>query len=200
MKDFLKRIKADYIMSSVLTIALGVVFIVFRAGILDLIGSVFAIILVTVGLLYVGSYFLGLMSNNFSIVMGLIVLAIGIWFLVQPRAVSGLIPILIGMVLMFHGIRGMLEAVASKNYGSKTWKLGMLFATISVVIGIICVVDAFGIMENAVAVVGIFLIYNGISNIFIAGGSTRAERRYRKGDTIDVEFVDDDTTGSIEGR
>ena len=51
--------------------------------------------------------------------------------------------------------------------------------------------NAFGIMEKATIVVGIILIYNGVSNIWIASRSTKAEKAYNKTHTIDVEFVED---------
>ena len=70
MKDFLKRIKADYLLSSILTIIFGLALIIGRAAILKTIGSLLAIILIVVGLIYVASYFIGATSNSFSAVMG----------------------------------------------------------------------------------------------------------------------------------
>lgn len=191
MKDFLKRIKADYLLSSILTIAFGIALIIGRAAILKAIGSVLAIILIILGVIYVGSYFIGATSNSFSAVMGAFVLAIGVWFLVNPEVIVGFIPKLIGMIFFFHGIRGILEAMVAKGFQAKTWKAGIIMSIISLVIGLLCMINAFGIMKNALALVGILLIYNGVSNIFIAGTSSRAERKYNKGETIDSSFVED---------
>ena len=52
-------------------------------------------------------------------------------------------------------------------------------------------VDAFGVMEKAIIVVGIVLIYNGIANIWIALSTSRAETVYKKNETIDVDFIDE---------
>ena len=62
---------------------------------------------------------------------------------------------------------------------------------ISLVLGVLCVVDAFGVMEKAIIVVGIVLIYNGIANIWIALSTSRAETVYKKNETIDVDFIDE---------
>ena len=41
--------------------------------------------------------------------------------------------------------------------------------------------------------VGIILVFNGISNIWIAGTATHAAKDYaRKNGTIDVDFVDEE--------
>jgi hypothetical protein len=44
----------------------------------------------------------------------------------------------------------------------------------------------------AIKLIGVALIYNGLSNIYIAIASSRSERRYSKNhETIDVEFNED---------
>ena len=67
MKDFMKRIKADYMLSSLMCIVLGIVFVIFKAGVLDLIGNVFAIALVVIGAVYLVCYFMNF-GSRFSIV------------------------------------------------------------------------------------------------------------------------------------
>ena len=73
------------------------------------------------------------------------------------------------------------------------WGVGILFSIVSLVLGILCIVNAFGLVKLTFAIIGIALIYNGISNIYIAIVSSKTERKYRKSqEAIDVEFVDDD--------
>ena len=109
MKEFLGRIKADFLLSSVLCIALGLVFIIWRASVLTIVANVLAVVLIIIGVVYMCSYFLNIVTNGFSAMLGLVVLAVGIWFLVQPKVVVSLIPIVIGLVLIFHSIRSIIE-------------------------------------------------------------------------------------------
>ena len=45
----------------------------------------------------------------------------------------------------------------------------------------------------SIMLVGIILVFNGISNIWIAGTATHAAKDYaRKNETVDVEFVDEE--------
>ena len=76
MKEFLRRIKADFLLSSVLCILLGVVFIIWNNGVLNVIGSVLAIGMIVIGVVYLGSFFLSIVTNGLSVVMGLLVLAV----------------------------------------------------------------------------------------------------------------------------
>lgn len=48
MKEFLGRIKADFLLSSVLCIALGLVFIIWRASVLTIVANVLAVVLIII--------------------------------------------------------------------------------------------------------------------------------------------------------
>lgn len=109
MKEFLGRIKADFLLSSVLCIALGLVFIIWRASVLTIVANVLAVVLIIIGVVYMCSYFLNIVTNGFSAMLGLVVLAVGIWFLVQPKVVVSLIPIVIGLVLIFTASGALLR-------------------------------------------------------------------------------------------
>ena len=192
MKDFFKAIKADYLLSSILCIALGIIFIILRGGVIELLGSVLAIAMIVIGAVYLGSFFLNFLTNGFSVLLGVLILAVGIWFLIQPSVIVSLIPIVIGVLLLFHGMRALKEILDAKKFGYSAWGTGFVLAVISIICGLICVFDAFGVMEKAVIVVGIILIFNGVSNIWIAVSATHAARDYeRRNGTIDATFVED---------
>ena len=176
MKEFLGRIKADFLLSSVLCIALGLVFIIWRASVLTIVANVLAVVLIIIGVVYM---------------LGLVVLAVGIWFLVQPKVVVSLIPIVIGLVLIFHSIRSIIEAVDARKYGYGGWSVGLIFSIISLIFGIICVTNAFDVMKTATVVVGIILIFNGVSNIWITSRATKAESAYNKQKEFEATFVED---------
>ena len=52
MIDFLRRIKADFLLSSVLCIALGLVFIIWRSAVLEIIAGILAVGLIIIGAVY----------------------------------------------------------------------------------------------------------------------------------------------------
>ena len=184
MKEFLGRIKADFLLSSVLCIALGLVFIIWRASVLTIVANVLAVVLIIIGVVYMCSYFLSIVTNGLSALLGLVVLAVGIWFLVQPKVVVSLIPIVIGLVLIFHSIRSIIEAVNARKYGYGGWSVSLIF-------GIICVTNAFDVMKTATVVVGIILIFNGVSDIWITSRATKAESSYNKQKEYEATFVED---------
>ena len=209
MREFLNRAKADYLLSSVLCIALGIIFVVWKGGVIDVIGTILSIAMIIVGIIYLGSFILSLATFGASTIVGILVLAVGIWFLIQPSLIVSLVPVILGVGLVFHGIRAVTEAVNAKKYGYEKWGMDLVFAIICLVCGLVCVFCPLGVLKQFIMLVGIVLIINGALNLWIAVTATRAARDYRRRtETVDTEFVenegdrdetDDQSRGSSEG-
>ena len=127
MREFLKRAKADYLLSSVLCIVLGIIFVVWKGGVIDVIGTLLSVAMIIVGIIYLGSFILSLATFGASTIVGILVLAVGIWFLIQPSLIVSLVPVILGVGLVFHGIR----AVTDMKSGA--WILYLLSSVWSVV-------------------------------------------------------------------
>lgn len=192
MKAFFKRIKVDFLLSSLLCILLGITFIIWNGQVIDVIGTVLSVGLLVVGIIFVLGYFSKLMESVPAILAGIIFVALGAWFLIEPARIFTLIPIVIGLVLLFHGIRGVTESLAAKTYGLGCWGVNFLLSAVNVVLGIICIIFSTKIIETAAIFVGIILIYNGLSNIWIIASGSRAKRMYDKTlGVIDVEVIEE---------
>ena len=184
--------KADYLLSSILCIILGVIFVVWRGGVIDVIGTILSVVMILVGVIYLGSFILSLATFGASTIVGILILAVGIWFLIQPSLIVSLIPVIIGVGLLFHGIRGVTEAISSKKFGYERWGLDLVFAIICLVCGIVFVFCPLGVLKQFILLVGIVLIVNGALNLWISLTATRAARDYRRrNETIDTDFVDE---------
>ncbi len=191
MKDFFKRIKADLLVSSVLCIVLGIVFIVWSEHIINAIGTFLAIILIVVGIVYLCGYLMNSTSNGLSAGLGVIVLIIGVWILIQPAIVISLIPIMLGVVLLIHGIRDLKTSFEARKYGYEAWGISLLLSVISIGFGVLCIVDAFAVLKIPFVLMGIALIYNGMSNIWISAKAAKAAKAFgEKNLPLDVEFKD----------
>ena len=185
MREFLKRAKADYLLSSVLCIALGIIFVVWKGGVIDVIGTLLSIAMIIVGIIYLGSFILSLATFGASTIVGILVLAVGIWFLIQPSLIVSLVPVILGVGLVFHGIRAVTEAVNAKKYGYEKWGMDLVF--------LVCVFCPLGVLKQFIMLVGIVLIINGALNLWIAVTATRAARDYRRRtETVDTEFVENE--------
>ena len=87
MKETLKRIKADIIVSALLCIALGIVLLVWPAETIDVFCKILAVGLIIMGGVDIASYFMNRSIHPFAGALGLIVLLIGIWIFLRPESI-----------------------------------------------------------------------------------------------------------------
>ena len=110
-----------------------------------MIGTLLSVAMFIVGIIYLGSFILSLATFGASTIVGILVLAVGIWFLIQPSLIVSLVPVILGVGLVFHGIRAVTEAVNAKKYGYEKWGMDLVFAIICLVCGLVCVLSAWSI-------------------------------------------------------
>ena len=121
MRETLKKVKADVILSALLCFALGVVLLVWSAETINIICRTLAVGLMIIGVVNIISYFRDKSMHMFSGVLGLIVLLIGAWLFMRPESVVSLIPIVIGVILAVHGIQDIKLAIETKNNSYEKW-------------------------------------------------------------------------------
>lgn len=189
MKDVLKKVKADMILSAVLCVAMGIVIFLRPAETIDVVCKVLAIGLAVLGGVELFSYFMNKAVHPFSGILGLIVLLIGIWIFLKPESIVSLIPIVIGVILAIHGIQDIRLALETKRNGYDKWWSMLIIAGISLVFGVLCIVNAFGMVKLALKFIGIALIYDGISDLWIVTRAVRtAKEMQEEADSLTVDY------------
>ena len=103
MKEALKRIKADVILSAVLSMALGVVLFVWSDQTINVICMVFACGLVVMGAVNLARFFTDRVMNTFSGILGLVLVLVGVWLFARPSYIAVIVPIVIGVSLLCTG-------------------------------------------------------------------------------------------------
>jgi uncharacterized membrane protein HdeD (DUF308 family) len=193
MKDFFKRVKADAIMSAVLCIALGVVLIVWPGETIDIVCKVLAAGLIILGGVELFSYITNRNGYMFTGILGLIVLIIGVWIFLKPSSIVSLVPIVIGVILAVHGVQDVKMALESKNGGYDRWWIMLIIAIISIAFGVLCIVNAFGMVKLAMQFVGVALIYDGISDLWVVTKTVRTVKDMeQEAKAVDVDYKEID--------
>lgn len=198
MMDKLKSTKADYVLSSVIYIVLGILFIIYQ-NMADIIGISVAIILILLGVIAIASYCFKLQTNILSLIVSIVIILFGAVILIRPEVIQILVPIILGALTMVFGIRGMkVSRDAYKlrmNAESNVWAIGFVTSVISFVVGVFFVLFGAQVISFAFKIVsvliGVGLIFNGVSNIWVAGHFAFTEKDYNKEHPIDTEFIEE---------
>ncbi len=188
MKEVLKKIKADTILSAVLCVILGVVLLVYTKQMTDLFCKLLALVLIVMGVAHIITYFTDRMGNNLRLVAGIIVLLLGVWIFINPEIIISLIPAIIGAILFLHGVEDLRLAIQAKEAEGSAWISCLILAIVNLAIGILLIVKAFEAAQIAFKLIGIALIYDGVSDIWIVSRAVKAAKQMEQ----DLNAIDTD--------
>lgn len=191
----MKSMKWSVAISAILTIAIGVILILnpdtIPVAVCKLIGAVL-ILIGAVGL--VSSLFRKFFASFLSI-GSILILLLGLWFFTHPQAVLSLIPIFMGILLLIHGLQDIRMAMEAHSTGYRRWLLLILLGIASVILGIFCIGSAFELFRFGMILIGVALVYDGVSDLWIlyrVGSSAKEFRRaFKQNKTVDYDYDDD---------
>ncbi len=196
MGETIKRLKVNIILSALVCAALGVVLLVWPAQTLDIFCKILAVGLIVIGAVQLTGYFMNRSLHPFAAPLGVIVLLVGIWIFIRPESIVSLVPIVIGVMLCVHGVQDLRLALETKNNGYDRWWGMIIVAVISLAFGVLCIVNAFGLVTLALQFIGVALIYDGISDLWVAFRAVQTAKAFRReaeefrreASAVDVEY------------
>lgn len=194
MKETLKRIKADMVVSAILCVVLGVVLLVWSEETIGIICRTLAVILMVLGVVQLVSFFLNRVDSAFHVAFGLIELLVGLWIFLKPESIVSLIPIVIGVILLIHGASDLKTAFETKRNGYSKWWSIMLMAAVSIICGVTCIFFAFQVVNWVMKFIGVALIYDGVSDLWIVSRAVGAAKNAKRdAEALEVEYVEVDS-------
>ncbi len=208
MKDFLKKKRVGSSTGAILMIIIGLFLVIFPDKTAITVALVIGwILLIAGGVAAVISLMSkpvtepdnpATVSSSFGaarltvIIFSLIVAFIGIWMIVAPTSVIGLIPVILGLMLVVDAINNFRLAAECRSYKDSSWFFLIVIGVVSLIFGIICILEGFSVVAFGLRIVGIILIIDGISDIYILYRTSNAQKAYNMNHseevTIDVEY------------
>jgi hypothetical protein len=191
MIDKLKSIKLNVTLSAVLSIVVGVLLILYPGRVITLIAQLIAVILIASGVVLLIPQLLEPIKNYLSMLVAILIAVIGLWMFFQPAMMVSLIPIAIGVLLVVHGVQDISLAFEGKKNKATNWWGMLLMAIINIALGVLCVINAFGLVEFSMVLIGIMLVYDGLSDMLIVHKVNKAAKDVVDSEIIHEEDVDD---------
>ena len=160
---------------SVLMIIVGLVLVLWPGGVMTTALAVVGIALLIGGIVCVVSWYRGRDRDVsfLTLAQGILMAIGGVIVLTSPKFLISIIPFVVGVIVLINGIVNLAQALVQRRMGYDRWALSMAMAVLTIVLGLLVMCNPFSTMEMLVMAVGIVIIYNGVSNLWI-------ESRYRK--------------------
>lgn len=196
MKNLLKRIKANALLSALIYTALGVVLLVWPELSTNVLCTALGLVLLVSGIADVLEFVLqrdGSLYYNLQLGLGVILCAVGGWLLLRPTLIAVIIPRIIGVLVCFHGCKDFGDALTLRKNKSPRATAALLLGIITILLGAVLVVNPFSAFTTVVRIIGLVLIYDGVSDLWITSQVSYAIKLAEKelqGEVIDVDYQD----------
>ena len=174
-----KKLKWNLILMSLLYLALGIFLLMVPGTALNVVCYALGGVVLACAAVQLVRYFV-VERGVFQSQLTLICLALGAFLIIRSDVVVRVLPIVFGLFVIFDSLGRIQNALELRRCEYSSWKVFLLLAVLSVVLGIVMVVDPFGTMETLVMAIGLILILEGALNLLSALYTMLAIRRFMK--------------------
>ncbi len=191
MKDFFKGLKANYTASAVLCMVFGLVLLIWPGTTTRIVCTLLGSVLLIYGAFQVVICLANRERTFLSqgmLVFGIVLAVIGLWILMRPEMIIMAVPVIIGIVVLIHGVHNVVQAIDLQRESYDKWWVALLFGILTVGLGGMLVCNPFGAVEMAVRIIGISLIYDGASDMWILSRVFQVKKNKEK--IIDADYRD----------
>lgn len=191
MLRYVKNIKANDMISSIAYVIIGLVLLIWPGTSTQVVCMVLGIVLLIYGLVQIALYLFKkekTMLSQGMLILGVIFSVLGIWILIKPEMIIMAVPVIVGVIIIMHGLHNTLQALELKKMDYGNWWMALFFGILTIVSGVVLAYNPFKVVNTVVRVIGIFLLYDGISDLWILNRIKKT--RKGKEQVIDAEAVE----------
>ena len=182
-----KKLKWNLILMSVLYLGLGIFLLMRPSTALNVVCYALGGVVLVCAAVQLVRYFAverGIFQSQLTLISGIICLGLGAFLILRSDIVVRILPIVFGLFVIFDSLGRIQNALDLRRCEYPSWKGFLLLPVLSVVLGVVMILNPFGTMETLVMAIGIILIIEGAINLLSALYTVLAIRR------LDVEFVE----------
>ncbi|MGN0376185.1 MAG: HdeD family acid-resistance protein [Suilimivivens sp.] len=195
MANFFKNLKANYTLSAIICVIIGIVLIIWPGTSTQVVCMVLGGILLVYGIIQIILYLLARERTLYlqgMLILGIIFSVLGAWILLKPEGIIATVPIIIGIIIIIHGLHNAIQAVDLKKLGYENWWAALFFGILTIVLGAVLVYNPFGAVEIVVRVIGAFLVYDGLSDMWILSRLFKTKKNAEKIIDAEATIIDED--------
>ena len=122
-------------------------------------------------------------------------LGAGVFLLMRPEIIVGFLPVLLGIAIVIAGAVKIQQSMDLLRAGYRRWWLVLLLAALALAAGVVLLINPFEAASTLVLMIGIVLIYNGVTDLWTISRVSGRLRQMRAEASVAVSGVDVDENG-----
>ena len=193
--NYIKSLKVNYSLSAVICVILGIVLLVWPGQSTQVVCMILGIVLGGFGIIQIILYLATkekTMVSHSMMMLGIVLAVIGGWIVLKPDTIIKAIPMIVGILIVIHGLHNAVQAIDLKKMQYDNWWVALLLSLLTVALGIILICNPFTVVDTVVRLIGAFLIYDGLSDMWILSRVFKTKKNKEKIIDTDAVIVDED--------
>ena len=177
MKSILHTQRRSSILAAAVTILLGLALLFWPDRSVELLCILLGAAILVTGVIYIAGWISDHRAQGrpaFFLLPGVILCALGLWLVTSPDSVVRFIQYIFGAVLLFHGILDVQGAASLIRLGHNGWWLDLALAALTIALGALILINPFGTFAALVMLMGLSLVFDGISDLYLIWRLSRA--------------------------
>ena len=183
MERILKRIKTNVMVSAFICMTLGIILVVWPGLSVKVVCMAIGVVLVINGISRLMNFIFGRDGSVFSqmnLIMGIIITVIGGWILFGAGRMIGMIPILVDVSIVINKVNSLQHKMKLCQRSNDKWWVEVLLALVTIGFGVLLIFNPFAAVDTLIRFIGIFLIYDGVSDIWIMSRVSKNVKEVRQ--------------------
>ena len=179
MFETFRKIRYSLVFVAVCCIGLGIALLLAPEQVLTIGCKVIGGVFVFAGLVGIASCIKERAVLVFSLFFSIISISAGIFIFSDPKAISSILPLIIGAILLLDGLFNVRHGIGLRKMGLGSGSV-LIMGIITVALGALIIFNPYTTATLSVRLIGAALIYNGVSDLVIVTRVNTEARRYRK--------------------
>jgi conserved hypothetical protein len=193
--NYIKSLKVNYSLSAVICVILGIVLLVWPGQSTQVVCMVLGIVLGGFGLIQIILYLATkekTMVSHSMMMLGVVLAVIGGWIVLKPETIIKAVPMIVGILIVIHGFHNAVQAIDLKKMQYDNWWVALLLSLLTVALGVVLICNPFTIVDTVVRIIGAFLVYDGLSDMWILSRVFKTKKNRENIIDTDAVIVDED--------
>lgn len=193
--NYIKSLKVNYSLSAVICVILGIVLLVWPGQSTQVVCMVLGIVLGGFGLIQIILYLATkekTMISHSMMMLGVVLAVIGGWIVLKPETIIKAVPMIVGILIVIHGLHNAVQAIDLKKMQYDNWWVALLLSLLTVALGVVLICNPFTIVDTVVRIIGAFLVYDGLSDMWILSRVFKTKKNRKKIIDTDAVIIDED--------
>jgi len=194
MLEILRRVKMNSYFAAGAALVTGLLLLFWPNASLNVVCNVIGIGVLVISAIQLLAAFRGwgTVEAGYNLAIGILLLAVGIFFLTSPGVIGAIIPLIVGIYVVLHGFMELGRALMLFRERYANWWIALILSVVSIILGVFLVTNAIAAGQVLLQLVGALIVYDSVSNLWIISRVSKNLKQARKDleDEINGNIID----------